>query len=222
MEFNVICLLVVMWGLSFSTGSPVSGAAVAASAAPSGDPTVSLAPRRLSRSKRCSCSSFLDKECIYFCHLDIIWINTPERIVPYGLGSSPRVRRSVKNTLTMSSVSKSRCKCVNQQDSSCWQFCEDGHQARWFQIKDQKRSLEADPGSIHQTTQDCKGHPLKCAYIHLRNITKKLKPRKGNILPTSMKWISKIRKLMQENHINMKHLQVSKANSMTECNDCKR
>ncbi|NWT60431.1 EDN2 protein, partial [Erythrocercus mccallii] len=29
------------------------------------------------RSKRCSCNSWLDKECIYFCHLDIIWVNTP-------------------------------------------------------------------------------------------------------------------------------------------------
>lgn len=30
------------------------------------------------RTKRCSCASFLDKECVYFCHLDIIWVNTPE------------------------------------------------------------------------------------------------------------------------------------------------
>lgn len=29
------------------------------------------------RTKRCSCSNWDDKECIYFCHLDIIWINTP-------------------------------------------------------------------------------------------------------------------------------------------------
>ncbi|XP_061638593.1 endothelin-3b isoform X1 [Phyllopteryx taeniolatus] len=32
-----------------------------------------------SRSKRCTCYSYKDKECIYYCHLDIIWINTPER-----------------------------------------------------------------------------------------------------------------------------------------------
>lgn len=30
------------------------------------------------RTKRCSCATFLDKECVYFCHLDIIWVNTPE------------------------------------------------------------------------------------------------------------------------------------------------
>lgn len=31
-----------------------------------------------SRSKRCTCYSYKDKECVYYCHLDIIWINTPE------------------------------------------------------------------------------------------------------------------------------------------------
>lgn len=38
-------------------------------------PHASWRPRR---SKRCSCSSLMDKECVYFCHLDIIWVNTPE------------------------------------------------------------------------------------------------------------------------------------------------
>lgn len=28
------------------------------------------------RFRRCSCNSWLDKECVYFCHLDIIWVNT--------------------------------------------------------------------------------------------------------------------------------------------------
>ncbi|CAL8383548.1 unnamed protein product [Boreogadus saida] len=37
-------------------------------------------PRR--RAKRCTCYSYKDKECVYYCHLDIIWINTPESIVP--------------------------------------------------------------------------------------------------------------------------------------------
>lgn len=31
-----------------------------------------------SRAKRCTCYSYKDKECVYYCHLDIIWINTPE------------------------------------------------------------------------------------------------------------------------------------------------
>ncbi|EGV97108.1 Endothelin-2 [Cricetulus griseus] len=35
------------------------------------------------RFRRCSCNSWLDKECVYFCHLDIIWVNTagPEAVV---------------------------------------------------------------------------------------------------------------------------------------------
>ncbi|KAF3696753.1 Band 4.1-like protein 1 Neuronal protein 4.1 [Channa argus] len=32
-----------------------------------------------SRPKRCTCYSYKDKECVYYCHLDIIWINTPDR-----------------------------------------------------------------------------------------------------------------------------------------------
>ena len=30
------------------------------------------------RVKRCTCYTYKDKECVYYCHLDIIWINTPE------------------------------------------------------------------------------------------------------------------------------------------------
>uniref|UniRef100_A0A3B3RIR2 Endothelin-1 n=1 Tax=Paramormyrops kingsleyae TaxID=1676925 RepID=A0A3B3RIR2_9TELE len=77
------------------------------------EPAVST--RRLehhSRTKRCSCASFLDKECVYFCHLDIIWVNTPERTVSYGLGSAPRQKRS-----------KERCKCASREDSKCATFC---------------------------------------------------------------------------------------------------
>ncbi|XP_026873706.2 endothelin-3b, partial [Electrophorus electricus] len=53
--------------------------------------------RARQRSKRCTCFSYEDKECVYYCHLDIIWINTPERTVPYGLSrshSSQRFRRA--------------------------------------------------------------------------------------------------------------------------------
>lgn len=34
-------------------------------------------PTQRVRTKRCACSSLLDSECHYFCHLDIIWVNTP-------------------------------------------------------------------------------------------------------------------------------------------------
>lgn len=30
------------------------------------------------RARRCTCFTYKDRECVYYCHLDIIWINTPE------------------------------------------------------------------------------------------------------------------------------------------------
>uniref|UniRef100_A0A8B9J2K2 Endothelin 2 n=1 Tax=Amazona collaria TaxID=241587 RepID=A0A8B9J2K2_9PSIT len=59
------------------------------------------------RTKRCSCNSWLDKECIYFCHLDIIWVNTPGHTAPYGLGSPPKRRKR----------SLSRCECSHSRDT---------------------------------------------------------------------------------------------------------
>uniref|UniRef100_A0A8C8AXQ9 Endothelin 2 n=2 Tax=Strigidae TaxID=30459 RepID=A0A8C8AXQ9_9STRI len=66
------------------------------------------------RTKRCSCNSWLDKECIYFCHLDIIWVNTPGHTAPYGLGSPPRRRKR----------SLSRCECSHSRDNICATFCQ--------------------------------------------------------------------------------------------------
>ncbi|XP_042291091.1 endothelin-2 [Thunnus maccoyii] len=65
------------------------------------------------RTKRCSCNSWDDKECIYFCHLDIIWVNTPSKLLPYGLGSPLSRRRR----------STSRCECANPADKTCSSFC---------------------------------------------------------------------------------------------------
>lgn len=57
-----------LWLFLFNTAVPASlGEAAAVSVT-----------KHHSRPKRCSCASFLDKECVYFCHLDIIWVNTPE------------------------------------------------------------------------------------------------------------------------------------------------
>uniref|UniRef100_A0A4W2CWQ9 Endothelin-3 n=1 Tax=Bos indicus x Bos taurus TaxID=30522 RepID=A0A4W2CWQ9_BOBOX len=81
------------------------------------------------RARRCTCFTYKDRECVYYCHLDIIWINTPERTAPYGLssyrGSGSRGRRSagqfpqspqpVKGTL--------RCACTESDDDACLQFC---------------------------------------------------------------------------------------------------
>ncbi|XP_056154390.1 endothelin-2 [Lampris incognitus] len=72
----------------------------------------SARPRHV-RTKRCSCNSWLDKECIYFCHLDIIWVNTPSKVLPYGLGSPLSRRRR----------SASRCECSSPDDTKCSSFC---------------------------------------------------------------------------------------------------
>ncbi|XP_006886663.1 PREDICTED: endothelin-2 [Elephantulus edwardii] len=66
------------------------------------------------RPRRCSCSSWLDKECVYFCHLDIIWVNTPGQTAPYGLGNPPRRRRR--------SLPR-RCECTSASDPACATFC---------------------------------------------------------------------------------------------------
>ncbi|KAM4871639.1 endothelin-2 [Thomomys bottae] len=66
------------------------------------------------RPRRCSCSSWLDKECVYFCHLDIIWVNTAGQTAPYGLGNPPRRRRR--------SLPR-RCECSSAHDTACATFC---------------------------------------------------------------------------------------------------
>ncbi|EDL30430.1 endothelin-2 preproprotein [Mus musculus] len=71
------------------------------------------------RFRRCSCNSWLDKECVYFCHLDIIWVNTAGQTAPYGLGNPPRRRRR--------SLPK-RCECSTAGDSACATFC---HRRHW-------------------------------------------------------------------------------------------
>ncbi|KAI3360900.1 hypothetical protein L3Q82_013101, partial [Scortum barcoo] len=65
------------------------------------------------RTKRCACSSLLDSECHYFCHLDIIWVNTPSKTTVYGLGSALSRRRR----------STGRCTCANPDDQTCTDFC---------------------------------------------------------------------------------------------------
>uniref|UniRef100_A0A8C4IN74 Endothelin-3 n=1 Tax=Dicentrarchus labrax TaxID=13489 RepID=A0A8C4IN74_DICLA len=81
-----------------------------------------------SRPKRCTCYSYKDKECVYYCHLDIIWINTPERTVPYGMSSyrgPQRIRRAVGEQGTEQEEAKTpRCICaVLDTDTECLDFC---------------------------------------------------------------------------------------------------
>ncbi|XP_061615300.1 endothelin-1 [Phyllopteryx taeniolatus] len=98
------------WFLSTALSAPVEAS-----------PTASQG--RHVRKKRCSCSTFLDKECVYFCHLDIIWVNTPERVVSYGLGNAPRKRRSVQVAMATES-SLPRCQCLHRGDLTCTNFCQ--------------------------------------------------------------------------------------------------
>ncbi|XP_060098985.1 endothelin-1 [Heteronotia binoei] len=124
----------------------------------------SSAPWLLRRSKRCSCSSLEDKECVYFCHLDIIWINTPERIVPYGLGGPSRTKRSLED-LTFANLEEThdRCQCANLKDKKCRNFCQNGKQ-EWAQSTTERgsKSLPKD--------RDCKG--LTCTFLQLASSKK--------------------------------------------------
>ncbi|KAM7368292.1 hypothetical protein PAMP_014527 [Pampus punctatissimus] len=74
-------------------------------------PTTQLTHTAHRREKRCSCENQKDKECIFFCHIGIVWVNTPNHVVPYGFGSV-RLRREL-----------SRCFCTNRQDVQCINFC---------------------------------------------------------------------------------------------------
>ncbi|KAL3977699.1 intersectin [Sarotherodon galilaeus] len=78
------------------------------------------------RSKRCTCYTYKDKECVYYCHLDIIWINTPEHTVPFGMSSyqgSLRLRRSTRSERVRIGVEAQRCVCSIYSDVDCIRFC---------------------------------------------------------------------------------------------------
>ncbi|OXB60161.1 hypothetical protein ASZ78_012312 [Callipepla squamata] len=114
---------------------PAAPGAEASSASP---PPPDAAPHR--RARRCSCSSLLDEECVYFCHLDIIWINTPEKTVPYGLGGPSRSRRSLKDIVPeMLAGASNRCQCASQRDKKCLNFCQTGKDL-WAQSTAEKTS----------------------------------------------------------------------------------
>ncbi|XP_026163225.1 endothelin-3 [Mastacembelus armatus] len=85
------------------------------------------------RAKRCTCYTYKDKECVYYCHLDIIWINTPEHTVPYGMSSyrgSLRMRRSPGTKQGKGGMETQRCVCTLETDSDCSSFCMDSSQRR--------------------------------------------------------------------------------------------
>uniref|UniRef100_A0A8C5WDU1 Endothelin-1 n=2 Tax=Leptobrachium leishanense TaxID=445787 RepID=A0A8C5WDU1_9ANUR len=138
--YVVVALLQVTTGAVSPSSIPEDGASLpnSDSSSPSG------APLRPHRFKRCSCSSLMDKECVYFCHLDIIWINTPERTVPYGLGG-PRMRRSVQDVDTESILqSTNRCMCAKHTDKKCMNFCQTAGDLSSAQISHEKEKSEVE------------------------------------------------------------------------------
>ncbi|XP_074842007.1 endothelin-1 [Carettochelys insculpta] len=151
----------------------------------------SSAPWPLRRSKRCSCSSLMDKECVYFCHLDIIWINTPERTVSYGLGGPSRPRRSLEDTAPgKQPESAKRCQCANQKDKKCLNFCQTG-QELWAQSTMEKGWDHLNKGN------SCTGFRLKCVYRQLLN---NRKMRRHEATANSIKASFSVAKLKAARH----------------------
>ncbi|KAI4873302.1 hypothetical protein NFI96_011826 [Prochilodus magdalenae] len=92
---------------------------------------VQLDNRTQRREKRCSCENLKDKECVYFCHIGIVWINTPSQIIPYGVGSfQMRLRRDV-----------ARCLCRNKHDTECRKFC-----SHWYSEGEDASVSRYSPG----------------------------------------------------------------------------
>ncbi|KAF3707218.1 Endothelin-1 [Channa argus] len=140
------------------------------------------------RTKRCSCATFLDKECVYFCHLDIIWVNTPERVVSYGLGSAPRTKRAVADS--MATRSGPRCRCLREDDKTCRSFCRGGNNLRYETSHSAegdacaeaqcKHKLAADTGRIKRRKSDNKKRvfpPLLKAALKTRLLLEKWRVR---------------------------------------------
>ncbi|MFT7803040.1 endothelin-1-like [Arapaima gigas] len=76
---------------------------------------VQTSPGSRRRAKRCSCENLKDIECVYFCHIGIVWVNTPGQVAAYGVGSPPVRRRRAAG----------RCVCTGDAscDPECLRFC---------------------------------------------------------------------------------------------------
>uniref|UniRef100_A0A8C9UAM7 Endothelin-3 n=1 Tax=Scleropages formosus TaxID=113540 RepID=A0A8C9UAM7_SCLFO len=119
-------------GAGAGAGAAAAAAAVAAAGAAGAGPAAGAcaqcdASGARRRARRCTCYTYKDKECVYYCHLDIIWINTPERTVPYGMSSyrgPQRVRRSAAGgAVGRMGAEPPRCSCTAQSDLECHRFC---------------------------------------------------------------------------------------------------
>ncbi|KAM8790411.1 endothelin-1 [Rhynchonycteris naso] len=148
------------------------------------------------RPKRCSCSTLMDKECVYFCHLDIIWVNTPGHIVPYGLGSPSRSKRSLRDLFPTEATDQgNRCQCASQKDKKCWNFCQAGKE-----LRDQDTMEKA--WNNHKKGENCSRLGKNCIY---RQLVEGRKMRRleaiGNSIKTSFR-IAKLKaKLYREKNV---------------------
>ncbi|KAG8442377.1 hypothetical protein GDO86_011246 [Hymenochirus boettgeri] len=152
----------------------------------------SSAPLRSGRFKRCSCSSLMDKECVYFCHLDIIWINTPERTVPYGLGG-PRMKRALQDTDQVKlPESTSRCVCAKHKDKKCLGFCQTAAELSFqpYFKKDKRKGLRKQHTSnkIIKRPEDVK-HSIRNSFA-FANLVRKLSKTRGTSHPWTHKYWS--------------------------------
>ncbi|XP_053563071.1 endothelin-2 [Bombina bombina] len=110
----------------------------------------SLPPLNLHiRTKRCSCNNWMDKECVYFCHLDIIWVNTGGQTLPYGLGNTQQRRRR----------SAPRCQCRDATDGNCLKFCRS--EARDFAANQSEGEKAVLPGKGFQKAKTSQGRLLR-------------------------------------------------------------
>ncbi|KAM9308300.1 endothelin-1 [Gastrophryne carolinensis] len=169
---KVFYLLLVLLQGTYGTGSSSTFSEESSPSESSAMPHNSDAPLRPRRLKRCSCSSLMDKECVYFCHLDIIWINTPEKTVPYGLGG-PRSKRSLQDLKTRS---PDRCICAKNEDKKCLDFCQTGAQLSVQPL------LEKEGSRVHWA-KDCNGIMLggHCIEQHRDKSMKRIKDIKRPI-----------------------------------------
>ncbi|KAL7381180.1 hypothetical protein ABVT39_001608 [Epinephelus coioides] len=148
------------------------------------------------RTKRCSCATFLDKECVYFCHLDIIWVNTPERVVSYGLGNAPRTRRAVADSMATSSGP--RCQCLRQNDNTCRNFCRPENHLRYETSPETViRSAEGD-GCVGA---QCK-HKLAADTGRIKRMTHSNKKR---VSPPAIRAALKTRLLLEKWRVRQHH-----------------
>ncbi|XP_033859120.1 endothelin-1 [Acipenser ruthenus] len=112
MDLSIVYLLTATLVLVFEKEASSVSIGVALSD-PEGIPLTGLTHKAPLRKKRCSCENLKDKECVYFCHIGIVWVNTPGQVVPYGVGNSPiRLKRDA-----------ARCLCDDNNDTACLNFC---------------------------------------------------------------------------------------------------